>query len=47
MPYLMRPQNTMDEGGGIVQEYQDPNHRMNIHNDTIDERVDMRKQYQN
>lgn len=43
----MRPDNIQDEGTSIVQEYQDPNQRMNIHQDTVDERVQIRQQYKN
>ena len=43
----MRPDNFMDEGSGIVQEYQDPNQRVSIHHDTVDERVQIRQQYEN
>ena len=42
----MRPDNLQDEGTSIVQEYQDPNQRMQIHHDTIDERVQIRSQYE-
>jgi hypothetical protein len=38
----MRPDNFNDEGTGIVAEYQDPNQRVTIHQDTIDERVGLR-----
>lgn len=46
-PYLMRPTNQMDEGSGIVAEYQDPNQRVQIHKDTIDERISLKDQYKN
>ena len=47
IPYLMRPANSLDEGGSVVQEYQDVGQRMNIHKDTVDQRVNLRQQYKN
>lgn len=47
VPYLMRPATEAFGEQGVVNEYQDPNHRVEIHQDTIDERVDIRAQYKN
>ena len=43
----MRPTDQEDEGHGIVNAYQDKNQRMDIHQDTIDQMVDIRQQYKN
>mmetsp|Transcript_18477 Transcript_18477/g.31625 ORF Transcript_18477/g.31625 Transcript_18477/m.31625 type:complete len:116 (-) Transcript_18477:62-409(-) len=34
-------------GGSIVQEYQDPLQRVVVNQETVDQRMDVRKQYQN
>jgi len=46
-PYLMRPQNEMDFDQGVVQQYQDPNQRVVVQQETVDQRVDLKSQYQN
>ena len=46
MPYLMRPVSE-PLTQGIVNEYQDPQQRVVVHQDTADERVDLRQQYKN
>lgn len=35
----------MDDGVGIVNEYQDKTQRMEIHKDTIDQMIDIKQQY--
>lgn len=47
MPYLMRPADQADEGGGVVASYADPYQRATIHRDTADQRIDMRAQFKN
>lgn len=43
----MRPATTPFGEQGVVAEYQDPNQRVEIHKDTVDEQFSLRDQYKN